>query len=238
MGSHRFSIDRVLHTIPELDKADKRAGATFVNILFGLVVTTTALHLSAEAVKGWAEGWGTVSETRLAHLAVAMTVTVLSWIGYHQSQQYPPFLIKFLNIPFFQFILDVTMVIAYYALTALAEGSYPSQTPDARPEAVVVLFVFILYIVWDHLGFLLFRDSEYTSRLETPRDPEDTLGPRRWVTLSFFLCAAALLIVVISLHPKAPGPILAADGAIIVLLLSYRLLKQAFDPKVKTRSAT
>lgn len=235
MAGNVFSLDRVLHTVPELDKADKRSGATFVNILFGLVVTTAAISFSTELVKWWAEAWDAVNKPRLSHLLVAMALTVLSWIGYHQSQQYPPFLIKFLNIPFFQFVLDVSMVIVYYTAVAVAEGSHPALSEDALPEAILVLLVFLLYSAWDLLGFLLFRDPEYAKRLQTPRQPERRIGRRRSVTLWFTLAVGVLALVIWRLNPNTPLSVTVADAAIIAILFLYRVAKQASDPKVKTR---
>ena len=235
MSADGLKFDRLLRTVPELDKADKRAGATFVNILFGLVVTTAAIRISTELVNGWADGWDSVAETGLAHLLVAVTLTVLSWIGYHQSQQYPPFLIKFINIPLIQFALDVSMVIVYYTVVAVAEGSDPRLTPSARPEAILVLVVFLLYAAWDVLGFRLFHDPEYASRLQTPREPDDGLGPRRWVTLGFALITGIQALAIWLLDPSMPISVILADAVIIAVLISYRLVKQLSDPKVKTR---
>ncbi len=230
---------RIVRTEPELDEGEKRYGATFVNILFGLVVTQAAVGLAVELVDSWTLGTDSLQETRVAHLLVAITLTVLSWIGYHQSQQYPPFLIKFINIPFFQFFLDVSMVVAYYMVVAVAEntdaGTGVAIAPSAWPETVLILAIFILYSAWDGLGYLLFRDPYYSSRLETPRDPVMEFGARRWVTIVFLGLMAVLTVLVGLWGPTTPGGVIAVDAAIITLLLAYRLSKQAFHPKVKIR---
>jgi len=230
---------RIFETVPELDKADKRSGATFVNILFGLVVTETAIQLSRELVNWSAAGWQEVDETRISHLLVAMTLTVLSWIGYHASQQYPPFLIKFLNLPFLQFFLDVSMVVTYYVVVALAETSGQqggaSLTPDARPEAALILVAFALYSAWDWSGYRLFRDREYARRLQSPREPATGLDPRRKVTFIFTAISLVIAATVWKTHPRAPGTVIATDVVLIAMLFCYRLAKQASDPNVLTR---
>lgn len=235
------SARRLFRTVPELDQGDKRSGATFVNILFGLVVTQAAIQLAKELVKWWGDGWNEVDETRLAHLLVALTLTVLSWIGYHQSQQYPPFLIKFVNIPFVQFFLDVLMVIMYYVVVAVAENSDhalgPVLTHSAGPEASLVFVVFVLYSVWDFTGFRLFHDPEYSKRLATPREADSKFGPRRWVTFIFTLVTGGLAMVVWQLDPETPGSVVITDAVIFAVLFLYRICKQASDPKVKTRAA-
>jgi hypothetical protein len=232
-------LKRITATVPELDEADKRAGATFVNILFALVVTTAATLLAKEFVHAWAKGWDSINEARIANLLVAITLTVLSWIGYHQSQQYPPFLIKFLNIPFFQFFLDVSMVVLYYVVVLVAEDSNPTRgrvhLPDALPEAVLVLSAFFLYSCWDTLGFLLFHDPQYSHRLKSPRAPDARFGARRKVTVVFTMLATVQALLIWCLRPRAVFTVIVADAAIITFLFVYRICKQGFDSKVKTR---
>jgi hypothetical protein len=248
MGSDRWEpLRRLFRTVPELDRANKRSGATFVNILFGLVVTQAAIDLAEELVKFWDDGGEAIVETRLAHLSVAIVLTVLSWIGYHQSQQYPPFLIKFINIPFLQFVLDIAMVVTYYVVVAVAENSTTAEvlnddagtvlTHGAAPEAFLIFVVFGLYAMWDIAGYRLFRDPEYATRLETPRDPaSETFGPRRRVTILYFFATGFLALAVWLWDPRSAGGVVLADTIIIVVLFLYRLTKQAVDPKMKTRS--
>lgn len=227
----------MFRTRPELEKPENRSGIAFVSILFGLVVTEAALDLSTEFVKWWDGSDTGVQETRLAHLAVAMTATILSWIGYHQSQQYPPFVIKFVNIPFFQFGLDVLMVVAYYGVVAMAETSDPDPaiTHSAVPEAVLVSAIFALYAAWDGLGYRLARDPAYASRYATPRPPASELGARRRVTFVFLGISALLALGVALWDPAAPATVVGVDAVLVVILVSYRLAKQAFDANVQTR---
>ncbi len=230
---------RITRTEPELDEGEKRYGATFVNIMFGLVVTQAAVRLAVELVDSWTLGADSLQETRVAHLLVAMTLTVLSWIGYHQSQQYPPFLIKFVNIPFFQFFLEVSIVVVYYMVVAVAEnsdiGAGVPISPSAWHETVLILGVFLLYAAWDGLGYLLFRDPYYARALKKPRKPERGFGARRRVTIVFLGIMALLTLVVGLWSPSAPEAVIAVDGVLICVLFAYRLSKQAFHSKVKIR---
>ena len=115
----RVAYRRVFETV-RLDDGNKRSGATFVNILFGLVVTQAAVSIAEQIVVWYADGWEAVETTRCSHLLLALTLTVLSWIGYHQSQQYPPFLM-FMNLPMVLFVLDVLMVVALRSCVARRE---------------------------------------------------------------------------------------------------------------------
>jgi hypothetical protein len=234
-----FSLDRIRRTVPELDESDKRSGVTFVNILFGLVVTTAAIQFSAEFVNWWADGWDFVNKTRLANLAVALTLTVLSWIGYHQSQQYPPFLIKFINIPFFQILprcVDGDRVLRSRCRCRESRSRRSRSTHTGcvtrsgprfyRVRALRALGLFGLSVVSRPRVF---------QEAEDPREPE-RLGPRRWVTFGFTVAAGIQALAIWVFRPSTGPSVIGADAAIIAFLLLYRLLKQGFDPKVKTRS--
>lgn len=235
----RPAFDRLFRTTPELEKPENRTGVAFVSILFGLVVTEAALDFSTELAKWWDDGRAAVQESRLAHLAVGISVTALSWIGYHQSQQYPPFVIKFVNIPFFQFCLDVLMVVTYHSMVVVAETSQGDQvpTPSAVPEATLLLVVFVLYTLWDVLGYRLAHDREYAIRYTTPREHQTRFGTRRWVTVAFLGISALTAVVVWLWHPAAPGQVFAIDVVLVFLALAYRAAKQALDENVRVRTA-
>ncbi|HEY5011983.1 MAG TPA: hypothetical protein VIK61_04665 [Acidimicrobiia bacterium] len=236
-STKKFDLDRITKSVPELETGPNRSNLAFINILFGLVVTQAVLALTNELVRRYDSGtWKAVAETRLSHLAVAIAVTTLSWIGYHQSQNYPPFLIKFFNIPLWYFVLDVTMVIAYYLVVATAEKhGIANSVPDARPEACLVAFVFVLYFASDWLGFRLFNDREYSLRLEKAREPDPKFGARRWVTVGFLVLTVVLAACTLIAKPTNASVVVAVDGVLIVLLLTYRLAKVAVYDNVLMR---
>ncbi|HEU5151921.1 MAG TPA: hypothetical protein VFU19_15600 [Iamia sp.] len=237
-----FDRRRLVETVPELDTAEKRSGATFVNILFGLVVSAGVGQVVFALREGYlADDPDAINATRLSHLGLALLVTTLSWIGYHQSQKYPPFLIKFVNIPLFTFALDVAMVASYYGLIATAEnpggGHEPVIGASARPEAGLILVVFVLYVAWDEAGFRLFRDPEYSFRMQAPRPPEETRGTRRMVTLAALAAAVAIFGVVAVADPSTPATVIAVDGLLALLVIAYRLAKQGVQDTVVLRGA-
>lgn len=243
-----IDLRRLYKTVPELDTAEKRSGATFVNILFGLVVSEGVRQMVLALREAYlvepADLFGAIDAlhaARVSHLGLALVVTTLSWIGYHQSQKYPPFLIKFVNIPLFTFALDVLMVASYYGLIATAESAGGSDEPmigaSVRPETGLVVFVFVLYVAWDEAGFRLFRDPEYSFRMQTLRRPEVERGPRRRVTLGAFVGSILIGVLVLTVDPDAPRAVIAIDALLVALVVAYRLAKQAVQDTVLIRGA-
>jgi hypothetical protein len=88
-----------------------------------------------------------------SHLAVAVTLTLTSWIGYHNSKNRPRFVIAFVNLPFVQFTLDISMVVVYAFAVLTAEGvtSGATESPAVFPEAILVWIAFVLYVAWDEV---------------------------------------------------------------------------------------
>ncbi len=233
MTSDGFKIAyrRVFRTKPSIDKANERVGVNFVDILFGLVVTAAVLALADEVVTGWANDAVGADETRIAHLVVAITLTVLSWIGYHMSQQRPPFQIQFVNFPLLQFGLDVAMVVTYYFVVLTAENSRsnngPSIDPTVRPEAILIAFAFLLYFAWDWLGYRVFRDPAYATANNSK--PKTSYTGRRWVTVVFFAISVATATFAWYWNPHRPRTVIAFDAFLFAVLVLYRIAKPAFD---------
>ena len=226
-------FNRVGRTRPEQDVGASQFGVGFVDILFGLVVTTAVEPLAQAGAGLLQRPQSDVSETRLAHLALAFVVSLSSWIGYHQSKQYPKFAIKLVNLPLVMFGLDVAMVVTYYVIVATAEPVGASA--DARPEFVLVGFVFVLYSVWDLLGWRVWGDPAYALVLQ--RSAEKQVGPRRKVTFASTAIVVVSSVFVWRDHPQSPRVVIALDAGLVLLAVIYRLTKQLVDPDVLVRHA-
>jgi hypothetical protein len=213
-----------------------------VNILFGLVVTAAVAEFAQTMVVWQVHGIESINETRLAHLLVAITLTTLSFVGYYQSQQNPPFLMKFINIPLEQFVLDVSMVITYYVAVVMAKSG--GVAGSIRPETALIAVAFFLYFLWDFFGYRLGRDRVYNETLNEflkdeggePKDRDGAYGPRRWVTVAYLLIAVVLGVIGWWVNPRTPGPIIAIDGALLLVIVTYRLAKPLADRQIKTRA--
>lgn len=239
--------DRITATAPEY-VGESHTGVTFVNVLFGIVVSVIVVGL-AKDISDAVQDVSSLRETRLFHLGVGVVVTVGSWIGYHSSQHRPQLRIKFVNLPLWQFMLDVSMVFIYFLILQFAEQSRVSSAPiladvqqptafvadDARPEAVLVAIAFLLYVLWDYVSWRIKRDGEYSAALNLAPSPNEKFGPRRWVTLTFWVLTSGLAMGVLYTKPASSSWIIAIDTALIFLAVAYRLAKQLFDPAVTNR---
>ena len=204
---------------PRPTEVDERlVGLSFIEVLFAIVVAR-ALDPLAEYPKLPGPG--------LSHLAVAGVLTIASWIGYHNSWNRPRYFIRFANLPLWQFVVDVALVVTYWLTALWAEGSGTElgEVTSARPEAVLVAASFVLYLAWDRIA-LAIRNSD----LYDKRSKEKDVPPRRHVTEAFAAAAAVFGGVVFCIDPSNDGMIVAIDAALILLILGFRVAKEQFTP--------
>lgn len=191
---------------------------SFVDVLFALVV---ARVLEPFANTDELTGPG------VAHLIVAGVLTLTSWIEYHNSLNRPRYFIRFPNLPLFQFLLDIGMVVVYWLVASSGESELagPSSVPSARPEAIGVLVAFVLYALWDLVALEIRRNVAYIKRPES----EDVPSRRRvtWVCLG----AAAVLAAVAFLTDDGPAMAYSLDVALVVLLIGFRFAKEYWTPE-------
>jgi hypothetical protein len=188
---------------------------TFIDILFAFTAGKI-LDSLARAQHIPPEGW--------AHLGLAAVILLTSWVGYHASQNRTRYLIHFFNWPFWQFVLDVLMVVLYWLAALYIEGTGGLATsPTARPTTVIVALLFVLYVLWDLTARQMALSSQY--------DGGDTQTKRRRRLVTLWCCALALLIVGVVFvgHPTGGWVIVIAVGQIL-LLAGYRVLKEVVTP--------
>jgi hypothetical protein len=78
-----------------------------------------------------------------------------SWIGYRRSLNRSSYEVKFFNLPLVRFIVDQGMLVLYFRIAVLTkvDGSdSPVASVLVTDTARFVVYVFILYVVWDFLG--------------------------------------------------------------------------------------
>lgn len=194
---------------------ETRVGLSFIEVLFALVVARALDPLA---------NYSKIPGVGLSHLAVAFVLTVTSWIGYHNSWNRPRYFIRFANLPLWQFVIDVALVIAYWFCAVSAEGTGTDlgRTVSARPEVLCVAISFVMYCLWDWVGYAI-RTSDLYEKSPPARD----VPRRRYVTI---LCAIAAVVfgaVVWAVEPGSKGAIIAIDIALVVLILTFRFAKEA-----------
>jgi hypothetical protein len=209
---------------PKIDPTT--SGISFVDILFALAVGEILMPLAP-----WAE-----DHTRhplpapvVWNLVVGIVLILTSFIGYHNSENRPRFKIRFINISFWKFFLDILMVVVYFLFASFASVS-PSQTQSLL---LLVMLVFSLYVLWDLAGWYEKRFGEYKDVWE-----EAYIDPNRpdivdaWTDVNYFRVIPTLVCLLItaaifawSLHQRTPLPhrdVINIDIFLILLLFALR----------------
>jgi hypothetical protein len=193
-------------------------GITFIDVLFALVVGKVLEPLVA---------WEKVSIVAYGHLIVAFMLTVLSWIGYHNSWNRPRYFISFANFPLLQFLVDASLVIVYWLAALQVEGVFDTpqgtitRMNSAQPEAYLVAVSFLLYTAWDWIVGVMRADPRYRIFVH---DPEAT--KRRNVTIVCCALAVGFALLMWFIDPQSDKGILMVDGVLVALLIGYRFAKE------------
>lgn len=209
-------IKRNLFEKPECPD-DSVVGITFVDVLFALVIGQVLTPIADGVDIPWAGR---------TQLLLAFVLTVTSWIGYHNSWNRPRFFIRFVNLPLAQFAIDVSLVIAYWLTATWVEGlPLEDRTASALPESLLVAVCFLLYITWDRVGLRMRQSDRYLRRPLSKDVPQ-----RRKVSGFFFVLTLFTSGVVFAAPPITSAPVIAIDLWLVVLLITYRLAKEAVTP--------
>ena len=137
----------------------------FVTMLFALAAGQVAVF-SYQVFSAVTPAVGTSSDLDLwvyaafAHLAVALLVIASSWVGWSKSMSASREVQRVFDKDFLPWVLDVFLVIVYFFLASSAEvkgplapdGTYELTRPSALPETKFVLYLLLLYFVWDLLS--------------------------------------------------------------------------------------
>lgn len=209
-------LRRNLFSKPER-RDESVVGITFVDVLFALVVGQILLPVAEGLHIPWA------GKTQLL---LAFVLTVTSWVGYHNSWNRPRFFIRFLNLPLAQFVIDVLLVIAYWLTATWVEGlPLENRTASALPESVLISVCFLLYVAWDQVGLKMRASDRYFGRPLSRDVPQ-----RRRVSGFFFFLAVFTTAIVIASSPITSAPVIAIDIWLVIVLLGYRIAKEAVTP--------
>jgi hypothetical protein len=212
---------------PKIDPAT--TGISFVDILFALAVGEVLMPLAP-----WAEDHTkhSLPAPIVWNLAVALVLILTSFIGYHNSENRPRFKIKFINISFWKFVLDILMVVVYFLFAAFAAVS-PAQTQSLL---LLLLLVFALYVLWDLAGWYEKLCGKYKPVWEAAyADPNRPDIVDAWTEVNYWriLPSVGVLLLVAgiyawSLHQGTPLPredVIRVDLLLVVVLLVYRVVK-------------
>jgi hypothetical protein len=204
-----------LHPVPEKDKLD--TSLRYTDILFGFVIRELFLRL---------QSWTQLDRAVKLHLIVGAILVLGSWIGYRRSLYRSGYQVKFFNLPLLRFLLDQMMLILYFRVAVLTEvggkGS-PGGGDLARSTTRLIMYVFVLYVVWDLLG--LWMSKAKTTGTDGER--KESSYPDQPVSVPGILITAVFMTLLVALwlldDCVAPNVLFLTT---IALLLVYRWAKE------------
>jgi len=199
-----YSIDR------------SKVGLGFVEVLFALVVGKILEPIS------W-HGTAAIPWPARTQLILAAVVTLTSWVGYHNSINRPQFKITFMNWPLAQSVIDILLVADYWLLATSAQTNMKAK-PSASPQAILVLAAFVLYLLWDLVGWKIGSSRSYAQL----RDADNPWVFRPWrlaVTAGGVVAAAVTTGIALAIDSTAMA-VIVMNIVLIGEVLAYRWLKE------------
>jgi hypothetical protein len=161
----------------ELDAAN--VGIGFVDVLFALVIAQAFNAIDWNHLRQITAG-------PLSSLVVAIEVTLLSWIGYHNSRNKAKAVVRIFNLQLLQFVIDILLVFDYWLLVTSA-GVGPIHNQSGQVTAMLVFVSFTLYLAWDFVSARMAKSSAY-GFIDKPTDS-------RYRRRSTFMCWAATAVL-------------------------------------------
>lgn len=220
----RFRL--ALHPPATTEQAD--TSLRYTDILFGFVIRELFLRL---------QNWSQLNSGVRWHLVVGITLVLGSWIGFRRSLNRTTYDVKFFNLPLLRFLVDQMMLILYFRIAVLTKvdgTSLPNPSDLAADTVRLVLFIFVLYVVWDLLGIWMAKAKVRVAAGNTdPRYPRLQEGkitnPKEVQPINlvgFFISVSILAILALLWRIN---DLLDPNGlfmAIFLLLLAYRMTKE------------
>lgn len=233
---------------PEIDDTLK-TGLGLIDLLFGL-----ALGL---AFAQTLNGYGKISAAGWGQLILAVVTIVLSWVGYHNSRQRGLWMLKFVNRPLVQYLVDFLIIAAYWALVVTAEGIPPVagastaaalNQPSAAPESLLLLVIFVLYFVWDLLEIGINENDRYRKTRDASLENDDLSAnvrvhagdrSRQRMTALFLAILGLVYAGVLGTDPTDSVTVAVIDVILGALLVVYRLAQTwAATPATQARTGS
>lgn len=216
---------------------------TFVAMLFAFVAATVAQQLGeilVVATKAWklansapdmliaarGDGWLLVVAT--THALLALTMVTVSWFSWSRSQaaMHKSDIDTVFSRKFVIFLVEIFLVTLYFSISKSAETDYAAylkdgstasfvKNPSARPEALQLLWVFMVFAAWDYLVDVLRPFAWKKFKLSTPFQ-----HLRRIIAfcgVSFF-CASVAYLVAVATPPTGGSPVQIVFGDIALIL--------------------
>lgn len=211
-----------LFPVPDVENRD--TSLRYTDILFGFVIRELFLRL---------QKWPTLSPIVQWHLVAGTTLVLGSWIGYRRSLNRTTYQVKFFNLPLLKFVVDQLMLILYFRIAVLTNVGEVAkdQSQLAEDTTWLIVWVFVLYVLWDLLGVWMALAKE-PSRDGTrkPRYPlvknnvmTEEQEPVRW-TGRLITVIGLLFLTCLWIAQRTFNPQHVLIGVVLVLV-AYRWAK-------------
>lgn len=206
---------------------------SFVEMLFALAAGQVGIH-AAELVA--MEGSARIAG--VFHLILGLVVVAASWFGWQRSavRSSRQEVERLFSMPFMGLLLDVGLVIIYFILIeqvdiTKAPNDVAVISPSARPEALWLLVVFVVYVIWDVVTDVLSPGS--IPALPTGRQ-RISVFLRAVIACTLCSTACALLSALVLLAARdnpTTWSVVLLDVALLAVVLLFRVLKPFLEPK-------
>ena len=187
---------------------------TFLDLLYAIPLADLAAKVSGTELKGIpAEGW--------TEIALVMAVITFGWVGHHNNRRESPRErtgdFNFWSPRFVQFLFEVLIIVAYFALAEHVTLQAPTghSHANANWQFAWLFVIFVLYLIWDTLDVWNQKDNW---KRRAKRGRRVTLGT-----------AGALLACLVFVHvvePRSSAWIAAIDLIAIGLMYAYRAVQE------------
>ena len=225
---------------------------TFIAMLFAFVASTVGQQI-AEILVVVTDNWTVEDPSKLidnihngnwllaaaaSHCALALLLFSTSWVMWSKSQAagHRRDIEDIFSIKYIVLLLEVLLVTLYFALSKSAEADFAAynkdhlisdfvKSPSAKPEALQIVWVFVLFAIWDYLS------DVFTS----PRNPPPTTvigricshvpGVLTYCSVSIVCALIAWVFAMITPLKGTPHQAILGDFSLGVLVLFFTRAK-------------
>jgi len=222
------TLELIVHPVSQPEKSD--TGLRFTDILFGFVLSELFIRLGNQ---DWTQPFSIVP----LQLLVGTNLVLGSWLGFRLSLYRSSYQIKFFNLPLFRFLVDQVMLVLYFRIAILTPAPDSKKTLPPLPQLAettvkLVVYVFVLYALWDLLGLWMAKAKiKIPNGTRIPRYPALIEGKKtnqeqavNWIGICITI-ATLIFLSAIWFFDRSLGPIRSLLCTFVVLL-AYRLCKE------------
>lgn len=207
----------------------------FVGMLFALAIGQVAIEFIKviESSSPWSLGYYSIS-----HLVLSTSIICLSWVGWQSSKSLGNLLNihSLFSVPFLILLLDVLLVIFYYAIAngneKLMEDGINFSPPDAGNETKWVMWIFIVYLVWDFFTkVLVVRFREIEGKTNTyGRYLKFSLRDIKRVIITLICLGVSVYMFIVYKGDNLNGlQVLVIDINLLLIFVAFRGFKQSYS---------